>query len=231
MAEVTIKSPKAGDQFGLDTSITVSGTAAGGIDTVVLYSPFGGTNFQLARVPVTGGNWTADVKFNTGGQRKIIADGLDADDRSRDFEPDEVTVVIGTGFIKPVRVGVITGRFGDVRTGGSVHKGVDIANSKGTPIFAVAAGKVTFLQTGCVEGDSRCGGGFGNNIDITHPNGLVSLYAHLNTVSVSNGASVSQGQQIGTMGSTGRSTGPHLHLEIRRGGVPLNPENFINPIV
>lgn len=231
MAAVTIKSPKDGEEFKLNTPITITGTAADGIDSVTLYSPFGGTNYELDRVPVTGGNWTAQIKFNTGGQRKIIADGLDADNRSRDFDPDEVTLLVKTNFIKPVKVGTITGRFGTVRSGGRIHKGVDIAHSKGTPIVAVADGKVTYLGKGCVEGNQSCEGGFGNNIDITHANGLVSLYAHLDTVSVRLGDSVSQGQQIGTMGSTGRSTGPHLHFEIRRGGVPLNPEDFIKPIV
>jgi len=231
MAAVTITSPSDGEGFSLNTPFTVTGTAASEIDTVILYSPFGGTNFELARVSVTGGNWTAQVRFNTGGQRKIVADGLDADNRSQDFDPDEVAVLIGTGFIKPVKVGVVTGRFGDVRLGGRIHKGVDIANSKGTSVHAIADGVVTFVQTGCVDGNGACGGGFGNNINITHANGLVSLYAHLDTVNVSNGASVTQGQKIGAMGNTGRSTGPHLHFEIRRGGVPLNPENFISPIV
>lgn len=230
MAAVTITSPKDGEEFKSNTPITVTGTAVSEVNTIALYSPFGGTSFLLAKVPVTNGKWTAQVTFNTGGQRRIIADGLDISDHSRDFDPDEVSILIEAGFTKPVKVGIVTSQFGP--RGGRIHKGIDIAHTKGTPVFAVADGKVTYVGRGCVEGDDACEGGFGNNIDITHSAlGLVSLYAHLQTVEVDLNQSVSKGQRIGTMGNTGRSTGPHLHFEIRRSGVPLNPEDFIKPIV
>jgi murein DD-endopeptidase MepM/ murein hydrolase activator NlpD len=70
-------------------------------------------------------------------------------------------------------------------------------------------------------------GGYGNHVIIDHGNGFTTLYAHLTSIFVEPGMTVSQGQQIGTMGSTGNSTGPHLHFEVRYGGVPYNPASYL----
>jgi len=115
-------------------------------------------------------------------------------------------------FIRPA-VGIITSPYGSRK--GGFHYGIDIGNKRGTPIVAAASGVVTKVLSSCKEGNSSCGGRYGNYVLIQHPNGTSTMYAHLNNVSVSVGVSVSQGQNIGTLGSTGRSTGPHLHFEVR----------------
>ncbi|MCL6509857.1 MAG: peptidoglycan DD-metalloendopeptidase family protein [Anaerolineae bacterium] len=95
------------------------------------------------------------------------------------------------------------------------HRGVDIANAIGVPIFAADGGYVTYAGWSNV--------GYGYMVQIDHGNGFSTLYAHLSQWYVDPGQAVSRGQIIGAMGSTGNSTGPHLHFEIRYGGVPQNP--------
>ena len=90
------------------------------------------------------------------------------------------------------------------------HNGIDIASSYGTPITAAGAGTVTL-----VRGGDGWNGGYGNYVVITHQKGVQTLYAHMSSISVSQGQSVSKGQQVGAMGSTGQSTGVHLHFEVR----------------
>lgn len=115
-------------------------------------------------------------------------------------------------YIRPAS-GIITSPYGPRK--GGFHYGVDIGNKRGTPIIAAASGIVTKVVSSCSEGRSSCGGRYGNYVVIDHPNGTSTMYAHLNSVSVSVGTTVSQGQKIGTLGNTGRSTGPHLHFEVR----------------
>lgn len=114
-------------------------------------------------------------------------------------------------FIKPA-VGRITSPYGS--RWGTFHYGVDIGNSRGTPVVASASGKVVKVVNYCKEGNSSCGGRYGNYITIEHPNGMKTKYAHLGSVNVSLGQNVNQGQLIGKIGNTGRSTGPHLHFEV-----------------
>lgn len=99
------------------------------------------------------------------------------------------------------------------------HMALDIANSSAPVIIAADTGSVTYA--GCV------GYGYGCHVIINHGNGYETLYAHLSRYDVEVGDSVGQGGQIGVMGSTGRSTGTHLHFEIRSGGTLLNPLNFL----
>ena len=80
---------------------------------------------------------------------------------------------------------------------------------------AAASGVVVASVNGCVERKKNCGGGYGNHIDIEHPNGTMTRYGHLTRSDVVVGQSVTQGEEIGLLGSTGNSTGPHLHFEIR----------------
>jgi murein DD-endopeptidase MepM/ murein hydrolase activator NlpD len=115
-------------------------------------------------------------------------------------------------YIRPA-TGIITSPYGSRK--GGFHYGVDIGNKRGTTVVAAASGVVTKVVSGCAEGKTSCGGRYGNYVVVDHPNGTSTMYAHLNSVSVSVGASVSQGQKIGTLGNTGRSTGPHLHFEVR----------------
>ncbi len=126
-------------------------------------------------------------------------------------------VNLGISLIKPVS-GVVTSRFGS--RWGSTHKGIDIGAPKGTTIKAVAAGTVTVAQYGY-------NGGYGNYVIVSHGNGVQTLYGHCNSLIATVGQKVSQGQAIAKVGSTGRSTGNHLHLEIRVNGVAQNPQNYL----
>ena len=100
------------------------------------------------------------------------------------------------------------------------HKAIDIANRPGGPILAADAGIVT--SSGWPDG-----GGYGNRVVIDHGNGFVTLYAHLSVVQVQIGQRVNRGDVLGQMGSTGRSTGIHLHFEIRQGGALVNPLSLL----
>lgn len=97
---------------------------------------------------------------------------------------------------------------------GPGNRGIDIGAPTGTPLYASASGTVLIVKTGCVVGRSSCGGGYGNMIIIQHPNGAKTLYGHMYKVATSIGAKVSQGEIIGYVGSTGHSTGPHVHFEV-----------------
>ncbi len=119
----------------------------------------------------------------------------------------------GSGrFIWPTQ-GILTQRYW------SGHRAIDIANRTGTPIYAADDGYVVL--------SGRATWGYGNQVLIDHGNGYMTRYAHLHTILVHAGQSVKQGQQIGTMGNTGRSTGPHLHFEIIKNGVRQNPEAYL----
>ena len=122
---------------------------------------------------------------------------------------------LGITLVKPVN-GTITSRFG--RRSGGIHTGLDIANSSGTPIKAVAGGTVIY---------SGYKGSYGRMIVIDHGNGVQTYYAHCSKLYVSSGTYVNQGQLIAAVGSTGNSSGPHLHLEIRVNGVAKNPQNYL----
>ncbi len=100
------------------------------------------------------------------------------------------------------------------------HAGEDIGAPSGTPILAADSG------IAAVYPDN--GNGYGNYIMINHGGGRVTLYAHMSAFAISNGASVSQGQVIGYVGSTGNSTGPHLHFEVRVNGATTDPKQYFN---
>ena len=107
---------------------------------------------------------------------------------------------------------------------GAMHAGLDFKGPIGTPILAAADGKVTL---------AGFNGGYGNTVEIRHANGLLTRYAHLSGLDVRPGQMVDRGVQIGRMGSTGRSTGSHLHFEVRLNGQAINPRKFLeaNPDV
>lgn len=119
--------------------------------------------------------------------------------------------------------GRITSTFGHRENpfGGSnveTHKGLDISGPLGSPVKAMAVGKVEFAGKR---------GGFGNCIMLKHANGFETLYGHLSKILVGVGENVKIGQTIGNIGSTGRSTGPHLHYEIHKNGKQINPQSFL----
>lgn len=100
----------------------------------------------------------------------------------------------------------------------AVHSGLDFAAPRGTPIHAVGAGVVTF---------SGRHGAYGNMVEISHVGGYKTRYAHAHELQVKKGDLVKKGEQIATVGSTGRSTGPHLHLEVYRNGMAIDPARFL----
>lgn len=122
----------------------------------------------------------------------------------------------GASFMRPVTGGTITSPYG--RRNSGFHTGLDIASSTGTPIYASASGTVKFAGTQ---------GGYGKLVIIDHGNGYQTYYAHCSALYVSAGQTVKQGENISAMGSTGNSTGPHVHFEIRYNGNTLNPQNYI----
>jgi murein DD-endopeptidase MepM/ murein hydrolase activator NlpD len=125
---------------------------------------------------------------------------------------------------KPVRASVeFTSGFG-VRSdpfvhGAAMHPGIDLAGTYGTPIYATADG--TVLRAGWNSG------GYGNLVEIDHGRGISTRYGHMSAILVAAGQHVTRGEQIGRMGSTGRSTGNHLHYEVRIDNRPVNPIPFM----
>lgn len=125
---------------------------------------------------------------------------------------------VGSGyFIWPVTGSTLTSRYGP--RWGSVHTGLDMAIATGTPVKACDEGRVIYA------GWNRSG--YGNLIKVDHGNGYQTWYAHLSKIYVKNGEIVGKGEVIGAVGNTGFSTGPHLHLEIRKNGVAQNPIKYL----
>jgi murein DD-endopeptidase MepM/ murein hydrolase activator NlpD len=120
------------------------------------------------------------------------------------------------GLVWPV-LGPVTSPFG--WRWGRLHEGIDIGVPAGTPIRAAAAG--TVIYAGWL-------GGYGNLVVIDHGGGLATAYGHQSSIAAGSGAYVSQGQVIGYVGSTGHSTGPHLHFEVRVNGVPVDPLGYLS---
>jgi murein DD-endopeptidase MepM/ murein hydrolase activator NlpD len=127
--------------------------------------------------------------------------------------------------IKPVANLEFTSLYGvrsdPFRGTAAMHAGVDIPGPVGTPIYATADG---------VVGRSGWVGGYGNLVELEHGKGLQTRYGHLSKLLVAPGTRVTRGQVIGLMGSTGRSTGSHLHYEVRIGGQAVNPAPFLDSV-
>ncbi len=121
---------------------------------------------------------------------------------------------MGNEFCQPVDSYMITRRFNQAER----HQGIDLAAPMGTPIYAALSGKV--IYAGVQKG-------YGNLVILEHENRLMTVYAHNETNLVATGEFIQAGDQIATMGSTGRSTGNHLHFEIRNAGQPLDPEPYL----
>jgi murein DD-endopeptidase MepM/ murein hydrolase activator NlpD len=125
------------------------------------------------------------------------------------------TSLTATNIISPSR-GNISSNFG--MRWGKLHKGVDIAANLGTTINAALDGTVTFA--GIQDG-------YGKVIKLSHSEGIETTYAHCSVINVKIGENIKQGEKIGEVGSTGNSTGPHLHFEVRVNGEPQNPEKYV----
>lgn len=122
----------------------------------------------------------------------------------------------------PTDVNMMSSNYGfrrdPITGGGAMHSGIDFKGPHGEPILAAASGKITH---------AGWKSGYGKTVEITHGNGMMTRYAHLSRITVTTGQKVAQGIQLGAMGSTGRSTGTHLHFEVRLNGSAINPRPFL----
>jgi len=136
---------------------------------------------------------------------------------------------VGSGFVRPVDRARITQGFGCTTfsfepvdagcPGGHWHSGIDLAAPTGAPVYATQSGVAQVVWSAS---------GYGLHVVIDHGGGLSSLYGHLSSVAVLSGEYVDAGQVVGAVGSSGNSTGPHLHFEIRRDGIPEDPRDDVN---
>lgn len=132
------------------------------------------------------------------------------------FLGDDTPVTTPTGWPTD---GFISSGYGLRWNGAEFHQGIDIAAEMGTPIVATADGVVTLAGWNA--------GGYGNMVDIDHGSGVSTRYGHASAVVVTAGQRVRRGQIIAYVGSTGHSTGPHLHYEVRLSGQPVNPSSYL----
>lgn len=130
---------------------------------------------------------------------------------------------LNPGMSMPLEKSVLTSAFGmrisPISGKWKMHKGIDLAAARGSRILACREGLVKLAAKGNPV--------YGNYVVLKHPNGMESLYAHMDLISVEKNQKVTTGQTLGTVGTTGLSTGPHLHFEISQNGSPLNPENYL----
>ncbi len=138
------------------------------------------------------------------------------------MNPTELKIILGELFRYPT-VGRFTSGFGmriDPFTGlRRFHNGIDLANTPGTPVVAASSGRVAHVETRNPT--------YGKFVIMQHAGGFQTLYAHLDTISVSVGQTVSQGSRVGLMGNSGRSTGPHLHFSVIKDGVFVDPLRYL----
>jgi murein DD-endopeptidase MepM/ murein hydrolase activator NlpD len=162
----------------------------------------------LAGVQESKEKWLSDIAALQAGSANIAARIRSAGSRS-DATPS------AAGLIWPVQ-GTLTSPYG--MRWGRMHEGIDIGAPMGTPIYAAAGGTVIY---------AGWEGGYGNLIVIDHGNGLATAYGHQSQLAASSGQTVGRGQLIGYIGSTGHSTGPHLHFEVRVNGTPVDPLSYL----
>jgi len=186
----------------------------------------GDTVYSIAKLYDASAQAVVDFPFNTFtndetfelaiGQVIIVPDGVmpkaQPAARIRQITPNAGTVVASGNFVWPTS-GTITQRFV------WYHKGIDIANSGVPDVLAADSGTVVTSSWSAV--------GYGNYVVMDHGNGYRTLYGHMQTLYVAAGQTVNRGDRIGKMGSTGRSTGSHLHFEVISRGVYLNPLNVL----
>lgn len=166
----------------------------------------------------------AEAAAKEAAAREAAAKAAAAQNTSADPAGAGAAVVSGNGtFTHPCpgyrRISSTFGyRIAPLKGASTNHKGVDFAAASGTPIYAAAGGTVT---------SARYSGNAGNMIVINHGNGLQTYYMHCSKIYVSAGTKVTKGQNIGAVGTTGNSTGPHLHFQVMSGGRAVNPMNYL----
>lgn len=158
-------------------------------------------------------------------QKKVVvqtvkkSSGTTANTGAKGMNNSGYVINLGVSLIRPVpSYKQISSRFG--WRSRDNHKGIDIAADSGTPIYAAASGTVS-------EASYGYGGGYGNHVIISHGNGVQTVYGHCLSLCVSDGEYIEQGQLIARVGSTGLSTGNHLHFEVRVDGVAQDPQNYV----
>lgn len=164
---------------------------------------------------------SAAVSLDSGEYRSLFGEWRERDNHMRaDGQAPRETVSIPTGMpVEGVRMSSGYGmRNHPVLRKRKAHNGVDLAGARGTPVYATADGTVDMAQYYS---------SYGNYVQIDHGGDLETRYAHLSSYTVAPGERVEKGQLIGYIGSTGRSTGPHLHYEIRVAGVAVDPTPYM----
>jgi murein DD-endopeptidase MepM/ murein hydrolase activator NlpD len=156
-------------------------------------------------------------KSGIGGQAGAATDGSPPKKRSPKNAPLPVPEQYSGAYRWPLDAGIVSSEYGE--RWGKMHKGLDIAADTGEPVYAVAAGEVIYAGDGLR--------GYGNVVIVRHDRRYTSLYAHNSELKVSRGDQIEQGQLIALLGSTGHSTGPHVHFEIRDGDAPVNPHGLL----
>ncbi|HEY2866036.1 MAG TPA: M23 family metallopeptidase [Pyrinomonadaceae bacterium] len=218
--------------------IAVFGTFGVGLQGLIKHTTFAQTidpnsiSIQLAeakldqdRIDSSRSDVAEAVSINSGGPVDI--DDTTIDDPTVESELKDIEATSNPDNVPSIwaHEGKINNEFGFRRNpfGGRTyefHPGMDIDGERGDTISATAAGTVT---------KAGWQGGYGNMVEIDHGNGLITRYGHMSKLNVAVGDAVTRSQTIGFIGSTGRSTGPHLHYELRLNEHPINPRRFLPP--
>lgn len=212
------------------------------IDNSIFKASFTGSKYENQKIsPATSTIWTNDYVIGTSVTKQTGKDGIKEVEKQITMEngtekkssivstkviQKSIDKIVAIGTKNPILAGIaflstpsrggITSYF--TYRWGKMHEGIDIGAATGTPIYASAEGTVTGASY-----DS----GYGNLVKINHGSGIESLYGHTSKMVVSVGQKVKRGQLIAYVGSTGRSTGPHLHFEVRLNGNPVNPLKYL----
>lgn len=201
-----------------DNTIAASSHSAAAVQSHISADQMKPNSFDYSR-PVN----EDDLSMNSGGPDD--EDGSESDLEEMERQLKSIQSASGPANLPTVwaHLGKINNEFGFRRNpfGGRTyefHAGMDIDGERGDPVVAPAGGTVT---------EAGWKGGYGQMVEIDHGNGLKTRYGHLSRIGVTAGDTVPRGQVIGLVGSTGRSTGPHLHYELRLNNRPINPRRFL----
>ncbi|WWU64776.1 peptidoglycan DD-metalloendopeptidase family protein [Clostridium baratii] len=162
-----------------------------------------------------------NITYRNGEKKSVsvLSENIIEQSSSKVITKGTKSILNGTSavFTSPTRGGTITSNFGE--RWGKNHNGLDIAGNIGDPVMAALDGKVksTFYERD----------GYGNVVILEHEGGIETRYAHMSKIGVKTGDTVKKGDIVGEVGSTGRSTGPHLHFEVRVNGSPVDPQKYI----
>lgn len=184
-------------------------------------------SFHLSQSPAVGGirGRYIEPAGDAGAEARLLK-SIQRSEAFLDAQKRKLNQMKPSEYINPVAKGYVSSKFGmrtdPINGRHRYHKGVDIAAKTGEPVNTIASGFVTFVGR---KGD------YGKVIEIHHSDSLKSRYAHLNSFSVKKGSVVRKGQKIAMVGSTGRVTGSHLHLETWKNGKAINPKIYIDLVL